>query len=136
MGQTGALVYKSLFCIDRGRQGKISALFLKLAQAFPYVFPFKRLCLLFLGEFLFFRPLPCSKVTVILLHNCLRFAVGWQAVVSTSEGPYPANAVYCTKRATIRFHIKLECSVKSIAPINALFFPFNLSNNPILYILK
>lgn len=114
----------------------LSALFLNLAQAFQYVFPFKRLCLLFLGGFLFFRPLPCGKVTVILLHNRLRFAVGWQAVVSASEGPDPANAVYCTKRAAIRFPIKLDCSVKSIAPINALFFPFNLSNNPILNILK
>ena len=54
------------------------ALRLKLAQAFQNALPFRRLCLLFLGGFLFFPdlPLPCGKVTVVLLHNSLRLAVG------------------------------------------------------------
>lgn len=54
------------------------ALCLKLAQAFQYALPFRLLCLLFSGGFLFFPdlPLPCGKVTVVLLHNSLRFAVG------------------------------------------------------------
>ena len=52
---------------------------LKLAQAFQYALPFRRLYLLFLGGFLFFPdlPLPCGKVRVVRLHNSLRFvAVG------------------------------------------------------------
>ena len=54
------------------------ALRLKLAQAFQNALPFRRLCLLFLGGFLFFPdlPLPCGKVTIVLLHNSLRLAVG------------------------------------------------------------
>ena len=55
-----------------------SALALKLAQALQPSLPPGRLCLLFLGGFLFFPdlPLPCGKVTVVLLHNSLRLAVG------------------------------------------------------------
>ena len=54
------------------------ALRLKLAQAFQYALPFRRLCLFFLGGFLFFPdlPLPCGKVTIVLLHDSLRLAVG------------------------------------------------------------
>ena len=129
----GCLCQKIFFCVSAG-----SALcpLSKSGAGVSVRFPIQAALPALFGRVSFFRPLPCGKVTVILLHNRLRFAVGWQAVVSASEGPDPANAVYCTKRAAIRFPIKLDCSVKSIAPINALFFPFNLSNNPILNILK
>ena len=54
------------------------ALRLKLAQALQHALPPGRLCLLFLGGFLFFPdlPLPCGKVTIVLLHDSLRLAVG------------------------------------------------------------
>ena len=51
------------------------ALRLKLAQAFQYALPFRWLCMFFLGVFPDL-PLPCGKITVVLLHNSLRLAVG------------------------------------------------------------
>lgn len=64
--------------LSLSRLVSLSALCLKLAQAFQYALPFRRLCLLILGGFLFFPDLsfPCGKVTVVLLHNSLRLAVG------------------------------------------------------------
>ena len=55
-----------------------SALRRKLAQALQHAPPSGRLCLLFLGGFLFFPDLllPCGKVTIELLHNSLRLTVG------------------------------------------------------------
>ena len=53
---------------------------LKLTQAFQYALPFRRLCLSFLGGFSFSPdlplPCPCGKVTIVLLHNSLRLAIG------------------------------------------------------------
>ena len=64
--------------LSLSRLFSLLALRLKLAQAFQYALPFRRLCLLFLGGFLFFPdlPLPCGKVTIVLLHDSLRLAVG------------------------------------------------------------
>ena len=64
--------------LSLSRLASLSALCLKLAQAFQYALPFRRLCLLFLGWFLFSPDLtfPCGKVMVVLLHNSLRLAVG------------------------------------------------------------
>ena len=64
--------------LSLSRLVSLLALRLKLAQAFQYALPFRRLCLLFLGGFLFFPdlPLPCGKVTIVLLHDSLRLAVG------------------------------------------------------------
>ena len=60
--------------LSLSRLVSLLALRLKLAQAFQYALPFRRLCLLFLGGFLFFPdlPLPCGKVTIVLLHDSLR----------------------------------------------------------------
>ena len=64
--------------LSLSRLVSLLALRLKLAQVFQYALPFRRFCLLFLGGFLFFPdlPLPCGKVTIVLLHDSLRLAVG------------------------------------------------------------
>src|SRR5699024_7825502 len=84
MGNTITAVFQCLSAISvkgfrsLSRLVSLLALCLKLAQAFQYALPFGRLCLLFLGGFSFFPdlPLPCGKVTIVLLYNSLRFAVG------------------------------------------------------------
>ena len=62
--------------LSLSRLVSLLALCLKLAQAFQYAFPFGRLCLRCGFLFAPDLPLPCGKVTVVLLHNSLRFAVG------------------------------------------------------------
>lgn len=71
-----AVSVKGFFSLSR--LVSLLALRLKLAQAFQYALPFRRLCLFFFGGFSFSPdlpfPCPCGKVTIVLLYNSLRLA--------------------------------------------------------------